>query len=62
LTRISLAKGKDDVIDLDALLATLAGRPIWNAAKATALEAALTEKIQSSINKCLADVLLNLLV
>jgi hypothetical protein len=49
LTRISLAKGKYGIIDLDTPLETSAGRP-------------RPEKIQSSINKCLTDVLSNLLV
>jgi hypothetical protein len=51
------------VIDLDAPLTASAGRPIRKrGAKATTLEAALTEKIQSSIKKCLADVASNLLI
>ena len=60
---ISLAKGKDAAIDLDALLNTSLGRPIGNkVAKAAALEAASTEKMQSSINKCIAEVSSNLLI
>ena len=58
-----MAKGKDAAIDLDAPLNTSSGRPIGNkAAKAAALEAASTEKTQSSINKCLAKVSSNLLI
>jgi hypothetical protein len=57
LIHISLAKGKDGIIDLVAPLATSAGRPIGKkAAKAAILEATSTEKIQLSINKCLVDV------
>jgi hypothetical protein len=57
-----LSKGKD-AIDLDVPLATSAGRPIGNkAATATALEEASTEKIQSSIKKCLIDVSSNLFI
>jgi hypothetical protein len=58
-----LEKGKDGIIDLDASLATSAGRPIGNrVAKAAALEATSTENIQSSISKCLADASSNLVV
>jgi hypothetical protein len=58
-----LGQGQNGVIDLDAPLAASAGRPICSrAAKATALEAASIEKIQSSINKCLANVSSNLLI
>ncbi|KAK1693647.1 hypothetical protein QYE76_010344, partial [Lolium multiflorum] len=56
LTRLSLSKGKD-VIDLDAPLATSAGRPIGNkAAKAALADAASSEKTQASITKCLVEV------
>jgi hypothetical protein len=56
LTRISLSTG-NDAIDLDAPLATSVGRPIGNnAAKAALADAAATEKTQSSITQCLAEV------
>jgi hypothetical protein len=58
-----LSKGKDGTIDLDAPLATSAGRPIGNnAAKAALLDATAIEKTRLSINKCLADVSLALLI
>jgi hypothetical protein len=58
-----LAKGKDGILEPDAAVTALARRPIGNkAAKATALEASSSEKIQSSINKCLMDVSSNLLI
>jgi hypothetical protein len=56
LTRVSLSKGKD-AIDLDAPLATSAGRPISNkTAKAASADAAATKKTQASITQCLAEV------
>jgi hypothetical protein len=58
-----LTKGKDGINDLDAPLAASAGRPIGNnATKTNTLEAMWTKKIQSSINKCIVDVSLNLLI
>jgi hypothetical protein len=46
LTPISLAKGKDSLIDLDALLVASTGHPTYNkAAKAATLEATATDKI-----------------
>jgi hypothetical protein len=63
LTHISLAKGKDGIVDLDAPVIALAGFPTGNkVAKATALEGALTEKIPLSINKCIDDVSSNLII
>jgi hypothetical protein len=58
-----LAKGKDGIVDLDAPVIALAGFPTGNkAAKAAALEGALTEKISLSINKCIADVSSNIII
>jgi hypothetical protein len=56
-------KGNDGINDLDAPLAASVGRPIGNnATKTNTLEAMWTKKIQSSINKCIVDVSLNLLI
>jgi hypothetical protein len=46
LTPISLAKGKDSLIDLDALLVASTGHPTCNKpAKDATLEATVTDKI-----------------
>jgi small-conductance mechanosensitive channel len=56
LTRISLSKGKD-AIDLDAPLATSAGRTIGNrVVKAVLANAASSEKTQALITQCLVEV------
>ncbi|KAK1604766.1 hypothetical protein QYE76_028439 [Lolium multiflorum] len=56
LARVSLSKGKD-AIDLDAPLATSAGRPIGNkAAKAALADAPSAEKTQASLTQCLVEV------
>jgi hypothetical protein len=60
---MSLARGKDGTINLDAPLATSTWHHIGNkTATNTTLEAASTEKIQSWINKCLADVYSHMLI
>jgi hypothetical protein len=51
-----MSKGKDGTIDLYAPLATSAWRPISNkASKASLMDAAATENMQSSINKYLVE-------
>jgi hypothetical protein len=56
-------KDKHGIIDLEAPLATSAGRPTGEkATKATALEKMIAHRVQTSINKCLADVSENLLM
>jgi hypothetical protein len=58
-----MANTADDVVDLDAPLATLAGRPIGNKkAKLAAIELASADRAQASIDKCLADVSAHLLI
>jgi hypothetical protein len=51
-----LAKGKDSLIDLDALLVASTGHPTYNkAAKAAEHEVVSIDRIQSSNNKCLVE-------